>query len=90
MRHAVPERAARAAWRHARRRRDAALGAWAEAVRAHEVGRHDGRWEDLTPADRERLEALTARIVGRLLDDPALRAAHGALAGRAPGGTPPP
>ena len=57
-----------------------ALWARAEEVRQTELSRATARWDSLSPADRERLDALTRSLVKRLLHEPTLalrRAAEG-------------
>lgn len=46
----------------------------AEAIRLAELARIEGSWDSLSPADRERLEALTKAIVNKLLHEPTVRA----------------
>ncbi len=64
-----------AGWRRARRADPAisALRARAEEIRRGELDRAAERWEGLTEADRERLDALTRRIVNKLLHEPTVR-----------------
>jgi len=45
----------------------------AEAIVARVLSENDGRWEDLTPADRERVAVVARTIVRRLLHEPARR-----------------
>jgi glutamyl-tRNA reductase len=45
----------------------------AEAIRRTELDRLDGQWDDLSEADRERLEILTKGIVNKLLHEPTVR-----------------
>ncbi len=54
------------------------LREWAEAVRAAEVEKTLRRMEGLSPADRERLEAMTRSLVAKLVHPPtaALKRAH--------------
>jgi glutamyl-tRNA reductase len=47
-----------------------ALWAHAEQVRQTELSRASARWESLSPADRDRLDALTRSLVKRLLQEP--------------------
>src|SRR5687767_611416 len=51
----------------------AALRDRAEAIRREELRRLDGRWDELRPDDRRRLEALTMSIVEALLREPEAR-----------------
>lgn len=51
----------------------AALRAKAESIRQGELDRFQSRLGDLTPAQREAVEALTAGIVNKLLHDPSVR-----------------
>jgi glutamyl-tRNA reductase len=61
-----------AAWRRGLRAAPAiaALRARAEEIRRAELDRAAERWEGLSEADRARLEALTRRIVNKLLHEP--------------------
>jgi glutamyl-tRNA reductase len=52
----------------------ASLHARAEEIRRAELARIAAQWEGLSDADRERLEALTKGIVGKLLHEPTVRA----------------
>jgi glutamyl-tRNA reductase len=45
----------------------------AERIRAAELRRMEPRWDSLTPADRERLDALTRGMVNKLLHQPTVR-----------------
>jgi glutamyl-tRNA reductase len=45
----------------------------AERIRAAELRRMEQRWDSLTPADRERLDALTRGMVNKLLHQPTVR-----------------
>ena len=45
----------------------------AEEIRQAELERLDGQWEDLSEADRARVEALTKGIVNKLLHEPTVR-----------------
>jgi glutamyl-tRNA reductase len=45
----------------------------AEEIRRREVARVSRQWESLSDADRERVEALTKAIVGKLLHEPTVR-----------------
>ena len=45
----------------------------AEAIRQGELDRLDGQWDDLSEADRRRVEALTKGIVNKLLHEPTVR-----------------
>jgi glutamyl-tRNA reductase len=78
-RHVQEAARAFAAWRAGRRADPAiaALRARAEEIRRAELDRVAERWEGLADADRDRLDALTRRIVNTLLHEPtvALRAA---------------
>jgi glutamyl-tRNA reductase len=49
------------------------LRALAEDIRAAEVERMDGKWAALTPADRERVDAITRGVVNKLLHRPTVR-----------------
>ena len=49
------------------------LRARAEEIRRAELARLEGQWDDLSDADRERLEALTKGIVNKLLHEPTVR-----------------
>ena len=49
------------------------LRARAEEIRLAELDRLDGSWEDLSEADRARVEALTKGIVNKLLHEPTVR-----------------
>ena len=51
----------------------AALRAKAESIRQAELQRFQSRLGDLTPAQREAVESLTAGIVNKLLHDPSVR-----------------
>lgn len=51
----------------------ASLRAKAESIRQSEIERFQSRLGDLTPAQREAVEALTAGIVNKLLHDPSVR-----------------
>ncbi len=51
----------------------AALRDRAEAIRREELSRLDGRWDELCPDDRDRLEILTRSIVEALLREPTAR-----------------
>jgi glutamyl-tRNA reductase len=53
----------------------------AEAVRAEELARTLRRLPDLGQAERDAIERLSRRLVGRLLNDPALALRTGAAAG---------
>lgn len=44
-----------------------------EAVVAQVLDENEGRWESLTAADRERLDAMARAISARLLHEPTLR-----------------
>jgi len=45
----------------------------AEEIRQNELARLDGQWDDLSDADRRRVEALTKGIVNKLLHEPTVR-----------------
>jgi glutamyl-tRNA reductase len=45
----------------------------AETIRRSELARLEGQWDDLSAADRERLEILTKGIVNKLLHEPTVR-----------------
>ena len=49
------------------------LRALAEQIRRDELERMDGRWESLSPADRERLDRLTRSMLNKLLHRPTVR-----------------
>jgi glutamyl-tRNA reductase len=49
------------------------LRAHAERIRAEELERMSGRWEGLTPEDRQRLDALTRGMLNKLLHRPTVR-----------------
>ena len=51
----------------------ASLHARGEEIRRAELARMEAQWEDLSDADRERLEALTKGIVSKLLHEPTVR-----------------
>ena len=53
----------------------------AEAIRREELAKADGRWESLSPADRERLDAMTQAMIGKLLHEPSVRLREAAEAG---------
>ena len=53
----------------------------AEEIRLAEVERIEGQWEDLSDADRARVEALTKGIVNKLLHEPTVRARAAAEGG---------
>ena len=42
------------------------------------LAENDGRWEDLSPRDRERVEAIARTVANRLLHEPTLRMKRGA------------
>ena len=75
-----------AAWRRGRRAEPAitALRARAEEIRRSELDRVADRWEGLSDADRLRLDALTARIVNKLLHEPTVALRAAAQAGEGP------
>ena len=75
-----------AAWRRGRRAEPAitALRARAEEIRRSELDRVADRWEGLSEADRLRLDALTARIVNKLLHEPTVALRAAAQAGEGP------
>jgi glutamyl-tRNA reductase len=45
----------------------------AERIRTAELRRMEQRWDSLTPADRERLDALTRGMLNKLLHEPTVR-----------------
>jgi glutamyl-tRNA reductase len=49
------------------------LRAFAEQIRREELARMDGRWENLSDADRERLDQLTQSMLNKLLHRPTVR-----------------
>jgi glutamyl-tRNA reductase len=49
------------------------LRALAEEIRLSELERMDGRWESLSPHDRERLDQLTRSMLNKLLHRPTVR-----------------
>ena len=49
------------------------LRAMAEQIRRDELARMDGRWETMSPADRERLDQLTRSMLNKLLHRPTVR-----------------
>ncbi len=51
----------------------ASLHARGEEIRRAELARIEAQWEGLSDADRDRLEALTKGIVGKLLHEPTVR-----------------
>ncbi len=51
----------------------ASLRAQAEGIRTAELARMAGRWEGMTPADRERLDTLTSSMLNKLLHRPTVR-----------------
>jgi glutamyl-tRNA reductase len=53
----------------------------AEEIRLRELERVDGQWEAMSPADRERLNALTRGIVNKLLHEPTIRVKEAAARG---------
>jgi glutamyl-tRNA reductase len=59
----------------------ASLHARAEEIRAAELAKAEGRWASLSPEDRERIEAVTRAIVGKLLHEPTVRLRAAAEAG---------
>ncbi len=75
-----------AAWRAGRAAGPAiaALRARAEEIRRAELERVSDQWEGVSEADRARLEALTARIVNKLLHEPTLALRAAAQAGEGP------
>jgi glutamyl-tRNA reductase len=75
-----------AAWRSGRRAAPAitALRARAEEIRRAELDRVADRWERLSEADRRRLDALTRRLVNKLLHEPTVGLREAAEA-QAPG-----
>ena len=75
-----------AAWRAGRAAGPAiaALRARAEEIRRAELERVSDQWEGVSAADRARLEALTVRIVNKLLHEPTLALRAAAQAGEGP------
>jgi glutamyl-tRNA reductase len=75
-----------AAWRRGLRAAPAitALRARAEEIRRSELARVTDGWEGLSEADRRRLDALTRRMVSKLLHEPTVRLRAAAEAGEAP------
>jgi glutamyl-tRNA reductase len=59
----------------------ASLRERAESIRQAELAKADGRWESLSAADRERLEAITQAMIGKLLHEPSVRLREAAEAG---------
>ena len=53
----------------------------AEEIRQAEMERIEGQWDDLSEADRARVEALTKGIVNKLLHEPTVRARAAAEGG---------
>jgi glutamyl-tRNA reductase len=51
----------------------AALRARANEIAAQVVGENAGKWESASPRDLERVQALAAAVVNRLLHDPTMR-----------------
>jgi glutamyl-tRNA reductase len=51
----------------------AALRAHADAIVEEALGENEGRWESLSPRDRERVAALARRVANRLLHEPTVR-----------------
>jgi glutamyl-tRNA reductase len=56
----------------------AALRRRADEVVRRVLAENEGRWESLSDADRERLEALAGAIASRMLHEPTLRLKRGA------------
>jgi glutamyl-tRNA reductase len=54
----------------------------AERIRAEELRRMEQRWETLSPADRERLDAMTRTMLNKLLHEPTVRLKQLAAADR--------
>ena len=54
----------------------------AERIRAEELRRMEPRWDTLSPADRQRLEALTRTMLNKLLHEPTVRLKELAAADR--------
>jgi glutamyl-tRNA reductase len=54
----------------------------AERIRAAELRRMEQRWETLSPADRQRLDAMTRTMVNKLLHEPTVRLKQLAAADR--------
>ena len=79
-----------AAWRRGLRAAPAivALRARAEEIRRAELDRAAERWEGLSEADRARLEALTRRLVNKLLHEPTVGLREAAEAPAADGRLP--
>ena len=74
------------AWRDGRAAAPAirSLRERAEQIRVAELARLAGRWDSLSDADRERLEALTKAIVNKLLHEPTVRVQEAARNGAGP------
>jgi glutamyl-tRNA reductase len=51
----------------------AALRARANEIAAQVVGENAGKWESASPRDLERVRALAAAVVNRLLHDPTVK-----------------
>jgi glutamyl-tRNA reductase len=54
----------------------------AERIRAEELRRMEQRWETLSPADRQRLDAMTRTMLNKLLHEPTVRLKQLAAADR--------
>jgi glutamyl-tRNA reductase len=54
----------------------------AERIRAEELRRMEPRWDTLSPADRQRLEAVTRTMLNKLLHEPTVRLKELAAADR--------
>lgn len=70
-------------WHAARRAAPAitSLRDHAEQIRRSELEGIDGQWDHLSSADHERLNALTKRLVNKLLHEPTVRSRNAAEAG---------
>ena len=55
----------------------AALRRRADEVVARVLAENESRWESLSDADRERVEAMARAVAGRLLHEPTLRLKRG-------------
>jgi glutamyl-tRNA reductase len=58
----------------------AALRRRAEEIVARVLAENEGRWEELSEADRERVATLARAVAGRMLHEPTLRLKRGASA----------
>ena len=54
----------------------------AERIRAEELRRMEPRWDALSPADRQRLDAVTRTMLNKLLHEPTVRLKQLAAADR--------